>query len=509
MRRPVHKVRLLVPGSLSLKRRTGRAASRNKISPAQLLLKKIILPELQGVQLFVGAVGVHQLLVGSPFHNTPVYDYSDFVRVADGGETMGYHQGGAAPAQFVQGLLNQHFGGIVQGTGGLVQNQNGGIFQEYPGDAKALLLAAGELDAPFADFRVVALFQGHDVIVDIGPADCLIDFFLGGVRASVEDVFPDGAHEEEHVLLYDADIAADGFHGQAADVLAVDKDGAVAFLDFVEIGQQMAQGGFSAAGRANQCQFAAFFQAQVDVVEHLLGGIIGIGDVLKFNDALHIGEFLCVRGVGFRRFVHDFHKPLEAADAVLELFHKADEGVHRIDEQVHGDDKGGIISEGYPAVIQEQASCNEDEHIEDIRHKGSGRVELGHGPVSPAGGIHKLPVALPEFLHLPGAVGIGLGDADAGDAALHGGIDGGVALAAIVKGTAHGPAEVQGDHHQNRNTGKDNQGQDGIDQKQVGKGQQDHHRADEQVFRAVVGQFADLEQITGDAVMMRPVSWLS
>ena len=135
MRRPVHKVRLLVPGSLSLKRRTGRAASRNKISPAQLLLKKIILPELQGVQLFVGAVGVHQLLVGSPFHNTPVYDYGNFIRVADGGETVGYHQGGAAPAQFVQGLLNQHFGGIVQGTGGLVQNQNGGIFQEYPGAA--------------------------------------------------------------------------------------------------------------------------------------------------------------------------------------------------------------------------------------------------------------------------------------------------------------------------------------------------------------------------------------
>lgn len=36
MRRPVHKVRILAPGSLPLKRCRGRAASRDKISPTCL-----------------------------------------------------------------------------------------------------------------------------------------------------------------------------------------------------------------------------------------------------------------------------------------------------------------------------------------------------------------------------------------------------------------------------------------------------------------------------------------
>ena len=90
-------------------------------------------------------------------------------------------------------------------------------------------------------------------------------------------------------------------------------------------------------------------------------------------------------------------------------------------------------------------------------------MELSHGPVSPAGGIHKLLVAFLEFLHLAGAVGIGLGDTDARDAAFHRGIDGGIALAAVVEGTAHGPSEVQGNHHQNGHTGEDDQSQDRID----------------------------------------------
>ena len=51
-----------------------------------------------------------------------------FVRIPDGGQAVGHHQSGAAFAQFVQGLLDEHLGGVVQGAGGFVQNQDGGIF---------------------------------------------------------------------------------------------------------------------------------------------------------------------------------------------------------------------------------------------------------------------------------------------------------------------------------------------------------------------------------------------
>ena len=228
-------------------------------------------------------------------------------------------------------------------------------------------------------------------------------------------------------------------------------------------------------------------------MQNFLGIVVGVGHVPEFDDALDICQILRVRRILFRLRIHDFQKTLEAADTVLELLHEADQSVHGIDEQVHGHDEGRVIAEGNPARVQEQATRDEDEHIEDIRHESGGGVEHGHGPVGPAGSVHELPVALPELLDLPLAVGVGLCHADAGDAALHRGVDGGIALAAVVKGAAHCLAEVQGHHHQNRYAGEDDQGQYRVDHYQVDEGQDDHHGADQQVFRAVVGQFAHLE----------------
>ena len=49
---------------------------------------------------------------------------------------------------------------VVQGAGGLVQDQDGRVLQEDAGDGDALLLAAGELDAALTDIGVVAILQG-------------------------------------------------------------------------------------------------------------------------------------------------------------------------------------------------------------------------------------------------------------------------------------------------------------------------------------------------------------
>ena len=113
----------------------------------------------------------------------------------------------------------------------------------------------------------------------------------------------------------------------------------------------MAQSGLAAAGGSYQRQLTSLFKAQIDIVKDFLGRVVGIGDIFKFDDPLNIRKFFCVRRIHFRRFVHNLHKPFEAADAVLKLLHEADQGVYRIDEQVHGDDEGGIIAEGYSACI--------------------------------------------------------------------------------------------------------------------------------------------------------------
>ncbi len=52
--------------------------------------------------------------------------------------------------------------------------------------------------------------------------------------------------------------------------------------------------------------------------------IVGVGDVLELDGALDIFQLPRIRRVLLRRFVHDLHKALKAADAVLELLHEAD-----------------------------------------------------------------------------------------------------------------------------------------------------------------------------------------
>ncbi len=225
--------------------------------------------------------------------------------------------------------------------------------------------------------------------MDIGTACGLKHFFLRGVGAAIEDIFTDGACEKENVLLDNPNVPADGFHGQTADVHAVNQDGAVLLPELVKIGKQMAECGFSAAGGAHQGQLASLFQAQIDVVEDFLRGIIGVSDIFKLYGALHIFKLPCIRRIRLGLLVHELHKAFEAADAVLELLHEADQGVYRIDKQVYRNNKGRVIPKGYSARIQKQAACDQDKHIEYVCHKGSGGVELGHGMVSAAGGIHK------------------------------------------------------------------------------------------------------------------------
>ena len=58
---------------------------------------------------------------------------------------------------------------------------------------------------------------------------------------------------------------------------------------------------------------------------------------------------------------------------------------------------------------------------------------------------------------------------------------------------------MERDHSQHRDAGKNDQRQRHIQRAEIDKGEHDHADAGEQVFRAVVGQLADLEQVGGQA----------
>ena len=260
--------------------------------------------------------------------------HGDLVGVFDGAQPVGHDDAGAAPAQLCKGLLDVHFGFVVQGAGGLVQDQDGRVLQEHPGNGDPLPLAPGQLYPPFAHVGIIALFQGHDVVVDVGLFRRLYDLPVGGLQIPVGDVLPDGAGKQEHILGYDADVPPEGGPGHVPDVHAVDGDPACVHV--VEAGDQVAQGGLAPAAGPHQGQGAARRDIQLQVADHLgfLPRLVAIlvVEAHPFKADMPLKR-PCVPGVGvlgLRGLVDDLDEAGKAGHAVLQLLDHGHEPVHRL-----------------------------------------------------------------------------------------------------------------------------------------------------------------------------------
>ena len=106
--------------------------------------------------------------MGSFFCDATIFQDNDFVCVADGGEAVCNDEGGAALVDNFEGFSDSVFGFCVQGSGGFVQDEDGGIQKEDACQSDALLLAFGEPGTLFADAGVVAFWEGGDEVVDAG-----------------------------------------------------------------------------------------------------------------------------------------------------------------------------------------------------------------------------------------------------------------------------------------------------------------------------------------------------
>ena len=65
--------------------------------------------------------------MSAPLRNPLVVDDDDLVRVADGGQAVGDGDGGAVLGQLLQALLDVALALVVQGGGGLIQDQDGRV----------------------------------------------------------------------------------------------------------------------------------------------------------------------------------------------------------------------------------------------------------------------------------------------------------------------------------------------------------------------------------------------
>ena len=76
---------------------------------------------------------------------------------------MGDDEGGASFHQAIEGFLHQPFAVGVEAGCGLIQDQDGGISQQRPGDGDALALASTQLAAALA-----GLGEHHRLVFELG-----------------------------------------------------------------------------------------------------------------------------------------------------------------------------------------------------------------------------------------------------------------------------------------------------------------------------------------------------
>ena len=84
---------------------------------------------LEGVELVVHTLLLHELLGGAGFHELAVLDGDEKIRVPQGGKPVGDHHRGTGTGQDGKGFLDIPFRLGVHGGGGLVQNEDLGILE--------------------------------------------------------------------------------------------------------------------------------------------------------------------------------------------------------------------------------------------------------------------------------------------------------------------------------------------------------------------------------------------
>ena len=105
-------------------------------------------PVVDGVEASVGTLGLKKLLVLAHFHDVPVVQDHYLVGIADGGQAMGYDDGGTALEDTLESLLNQYLSVGVYVGGGFVQDENLGVSDDGPGEAEKLTLTHAEIGCP-------------------------------------------------------------------------------------------------------------------------------------------------------------------------------------------------------------------------------------------------------------------------------------------------------------------------------------------------------------------------
>src|SRR5215208_6977159 len=188
--------------------------------------------------------------MASVFDYPAVLQNKDEVRASHGVEIVGNDQGRLPGHEAIQGFLHLRLALDVESRHRLVQDQDGGVADDGPGDGYSLALPSGEGVAPLADDGLVSIFEVNDEVVGVGCFGGLDNLLRRSVQLSVDDVLLDGGAEEDRVLEDDPDLLAQGLELVVLYVSPIDPDGASS--GFVEAEDKADKGRLAGSRSADQ-----------------------------------------------------------------------------------------------------------------------------------------------------------------------------------------------------------------------------------------------------------------
>ena len=165
------------------------------------MLASFLLQPLQLYHFPIFLGGFAQLGMGAKGCKAAILDKQDLVHLFNGGDPVGNEDrrlSGAGRVEILQnGLLRL---GIHRGNT-VIQNQNGGILHQCPGNGDPLLLTAGNGNTPFTQDRFIAQLELLDVAVHICQLCSLI-------MEGVPKPFDVGKFGEDKYFCYTASFGA-------------------------------------------------------------------------------------------------------------------------------------------------------------------------------------------------------------------------------------------------------------------------------------------------------------
>ena len=173
--------------------------------------------ELAAIEAIVDVASLQKLTVLSSIYDDASVQNKDVVRPNHRGEPVGDHQCRPPHHEMIQGLLDQAFALGIQTRGCLVQNEDFGLPQHYPGNGDSLALAGTESDPPLSNNLVVPIGEGGNEFMGVSQLGRIVDFKLGRFRSAVRQILPNRPGKKHGLLGDDANVASKLLEAQVCE----------------------------------------------------------------------------------------------------------------------------------------------------------------------------------------------------------------------------------------------------------------------------------------------------